>query len=313
VTLGDNVALKSLPDDPTQADVNLTGTLIGVPAVASQSVSAAASGGLLLDRWALQGTLQAAQGGRYTLDLGLVRRPFTVMSGSTISYDGTASDIPTLDIKAEYVVRQWSRPDISIIANVQGSLSTPQISLSSPNAGAGVAQSDLVSYLLIGQPGFDLGQNPSVAASVAAILAPSLNSVVTSSLGRFGTLSNLSFVGAAPDVTTTFDYKNDPARYLTAGRLNSEFQLRSSLPVYLSVSSGLCALAGASQGQNALDVFGQDFGAEMEYRLSPMTRIQLGAEPSTQAQLCSPSFTNLPGLAPTPRQFSLSLSHIWRW
>ena len=144
-----------------------------------------------------------------------------------------------------------------------------------------------------------------------AVLSPSFSSAISSSLGRFGgAFNNLTFVGASADVTKTYDLRNDPIRYITGGRLSKDFQLSSK--VYFSISSGLCTLGGTPQGQAALDQIGQGLGAEFEYRLNPMTRWQAGAEPSTQAQLCS-TFTDLPGFAPTPRQYNFALSHIWRW
>ncbi|HTR78465.1 MAG TPA: translocation/assembly module TamB domain-containing protein, partial [Gemmatimonadaceae bacterium] len=308
VTLGQNVSLKTLPDDPQQANVKLTGTLSVVP-VPSQFGSAEGRAGGLSGRLAPQGVLQAVQGGQYTLDLGLVRRTFTVEPGSTISFDGT-SIIPTLDIQMEYDSRLYGRPDITIVNTLKGPLVPgPKDSLSSPNAGYAASQSDLVSYLLIGGPGFDLGQNPSVAATLGAIFGPSLNPYFSGTLGRF--LGPISFTGASSDVTQRYGTTDPFKDYIIGGRLSYESHVTSN--VYVSLSSGLCTLGGTQQGQSAVDQFSQGLGAQLEYRFSTMSRLQAGTEPSTQAQLCSPSLSNLPGLAPTPRQYSFSFGYTWRW
>ncbi len=94
------------------------------------------------------GELQALRGS-YTV-LG---RRFDVQGG-TVGFVGTPGINPTLDIQAVSRIRRVEGAPFVVNASVQGNLTQPRITLSSEEQG--VAQSDLVSYLIFGRPSYEL-------------------------------------------------------------------------------------------------------------------------------------------------------------
>lgn len=120
------------------------------------------------------GELQALRGS-YTA----MGRRFDVESG-TIAFIGTPGVNPSLDIQAVSRIRRVGLEPLAVTANVTGTLTQPRVTLSSEEQG--VAESDLVSYLIFGRPSYEL------ATGEEAVLA-----------GAAG-----SFVGAAAGAGVTF-------------------------------------------------------------------------------------------------------------
>ncbi|HSG47301.1 MAG TPA: translocation/assembly module TamB domain-containing protein, partial [Longimicrobiales bacterium] len=80
-------------------------------------------------------------------------RTFEVQGG-TVYFIGIPGINPTLDIQAVAPIRRQEGGTLDIRASVQGSLVDPRVSLSTDEAG--LAQSDLVSYLIFGRPSSDI-------------------------------------------------------------------------------------------------------------------------------------------------------------
>jgi hypothetical protein len=97
----------------------------------------------------LVGELQALRG-----SYAVLGRTFEVQGG-TVGFIGTPGINPTLDIQAVARIPQMedSQP-LSVTASVQGTLTQPRVQLSSDDAG--LAESDLVSYLIFGSASPDL-------------------------------------------------------------------------------------------------------------------------------------------------------------
>ncbi|HET9949369.1 MAG TPA: translocation/assembly module TamB [Longimicrobiales bacterium] len=93
----------------------------------------------------LVGDLQALRGSYSPRVLG---RTFEVEEG-TVSFMGQPGINPTLDITARTRVRRRGGDPLEVIATVQGTLVQPLVTLSTEEAG--LAQSDLISYLLFGR------------------------------------------------------------------------------------------------------------------------------------------------------------------
>ncbi|MFH1763382.1 MAG: translocation/assembly module TamB domain-containing protein [Gemmatimonadota bacterium] len=93
-------------------------------------------------------------------------RQFQVEEG-TVSFPGTPGINPDLNIRAVNQVRTQDTGRLEIIATVGGSLLAPRVSLSS-NQPFPIAESDLVSYLIFGQPSYALSSGQSQAANNAA-------------------------------------------------------------------------------------------------------------------------------------------------
>src|SRR5205823_6687056 len=112
-----------------------------------------------------------------TLELGLAARDFTVTRGA-VSFD--ASTTPEIDISAIYRVKRAQKEDIGIIVNVKGPLEPgPRIEFASDQTYE-ISQSDLLSYLITNEPGFDF-TTPG-AAQALSFIAPTLSSFAASAL-----------------------------------------------------------------------------------------------------------------------------------
>lgn len=293
VTLGDAVFLKS-----TEADVRLTGGLNLVPA--TQAARAAPT-----DRLALEGALFTA-GGTYKLNLAVVQRVFQVLDNGTVTFNGSAKN-PILDIKAQYNVPRPGDRDLGVIVNLHGPvLPYPVIDFSS-NAGYDIADSDLLSYLLTGRPGFDFGQNAQTSQAVVSVLAPTLSAVAADRLRQsgFGSWFDvLQFQLGAGSSQSNAGTSEQVKNALTGATLTAEKRIKSN--IYLNVNTGFCSFSqGATVGPLG------DLGASAEYRFDPKLAMKIAYDPPTANRICS--LQSLTGLVPTPGQFSFSLSHTWRF
>ena len=164
VTLGEDVRLKS-----SEVDVRLTGQLELVKS--NTSSRTIGSSGEFVPGLTLNGSLSTT-GGTYTLQFtSAVQRQFNVLPGGVVTFDGSSPETPLIDIRAQYTVRRQRDRDLNVIVNLTGRLPTPQIGFSSDNDYS-LEQSDLLSYLIIGQPGFDFTNS---GAAIGGFVSPTLS------------------------------------------------------------------------------------------------------------------------------------------
>ena len=293
-----------------EANVRLAGELRVLKAAGSTRLYA--SRVEALPGLAVEGALSTV-GGTYNLNLGLVQREFQVMPGGTVTFNG-APENPTLNIFAQYNVKQYHDRDLEIRVNLHGPLLPyPQIDFSSSQEY--ISTSDLLSYLLTGRPGFDFASNPSTQQVVASFLAPTVSAYTADKLRQsFGSVFDafrFELGGASNAQNPGAQTGNlGLSSYLYGATIGAEKQFANNL--FLSVNTGLCQFdpnrgtAGTSFNPLA------SLGAQVEYRFTPALSGQLTYDPSTQARTCSPGLTTI-GVVPTPPQFGLSLSHTWRF
>ena len=129
---------------------------------------------------AMVGELQAVRG--YYTVLG---RQFQVQAGG-VSFIGTPGVNPNLDIEAFHRIRT-PEDDLEVTATVEGTLLSPRVSLSS-SAVFGIAESDLVSYLIFGRPSYALasGQNNYVQGAAGSLLGAAGGATINLALGTVG-------------------------------------------------------------------------------------------------------------------------------
>jgi translocation and assembly module TamB len=301
------------------ADVPLTGDLNIVP-VASTDIASRSRD--YISRLAPVGTIYADRG-RYSLVLPFFSKDFDVQRGGTITFDRDAQWNGVLDISARYVLRKPGQPDIPIIVDVTNRLLTPSVKISS-EASFPISESDLISYLVFGEPGFDIfGQTARTLGGeglVSSLFTPIATSWASEQLkntllGRWFDQFRLST--ASLDQS---DQGTTARNVLYATRLSGGKSFRDNT-IFAGVSYGFCGLN--SQYRQSLQSGGQSYsafdqlGLTLDYRrpssLTSGSTWQAASEPSTVALLCSPAFTGSQGIAPTPRQFSLSYLRFWRW
>jgi hypothetical protein len=216
----------------------------------------------------LTGTLQAPRGA-YRLTVGPVTREFTVSQG-TVRYFGTPDLNAELDIEARHVVHpvptQPGQPqeDVTIVARIGGTLLLPQLRLQAE--GRELAQTEIISYLLFGQPSVDLASGPGGVGSQQALFRSALGSV-------FGELERtlVSDLGVPLDYLEIRPQANayDPNSTVAGARLAAGWQIGEK--TFLVLKAGFC-------GGQQLDVRNA-IGASLQFRLSPEWRTEASFEP----------------------------------
>ena len=298
VVLGNDVRLRS-----SEANVRLTGDL-RVVTQTERSTRTVASTGQLIPRLSLEGIL-TTQGGTYNLNLGPLQREFQVQTGGTVTFAGDPEN-PTLNIDAQYNVKQYHDRDLGVIVNLHGPLLPyPVIDLRS-NADYYISETDLLSYLLTGKPGFDFN---SQASQVLSLLAPTLSAVAADRIRQ--SVPGLDMLRFELGTTQT-ENANAPSNatvkdYLYTSTIGAEKQITKDL--FVSLNTGLCQFeSGGFTGTNWL----AGTGAKIEYRITDRLSVQGGYDPSTATRTCG-TRQNFIGVSPTPPNYSISFSHTWRF
>ena len=317
VVLGDEVWLRS-----REANIKLGGSLDVRSAEKQSTLASAARGPKGYDTaprygLALAGTLTADRGS-YTLDLSPapVQREFGVERG-TITFFGQAEFNPQVDITATHDVKRMNQPDLMIQVHLSGFLyPNPTIDLTSTNEPY-LSTSDLVSYLVTGQPTYALNSGElGVVQQVSNVVGPTLSAVAAAGLrgaglGYFDQLQIQS--GAAPTFATGTNSQTNIKDYIFGTRLGAEKQISNNL--FFSFSAGLCSFSRENNNvanQNAFNGFVDALSGKLEYRFNPHLSIQAGTDPSTQNLYCRSNYS-LGNVVQTPRQWGLSLLRTWHF
>jgi translocation and assembly module TamB len=308
VTLGDEVRLQS-----REANIVLGGEL-NIQQRAKRSANVASTGTLESDSslvLVFDGVLRAERG-TYTLDLGpLVRREFQV-EGGTVTFFGAADLAPELDIRALHRVRTAEGGERNIRVRLTGTLSNPVLDLESAESFA-MSQSDMVSYLIFGQPNFALTSEGSNYVQLAAQqIFPAATSFAAAQLR--------SFLGPAADFLQLRPGSTDLTKLgangfgstvgdvISTSRFGGEAQLTQRLYLSVSAGTGLCSDDAADQ-QRWRDIWIEGLSGKLEYRLSDDASLRVGKEPGTTS--CRAA--SVGRVVQAPSQWGLSLFKTWRF
>lgn len=284
IRLGRDVRLRS-----TEANVLLTGDL-----TLTKSNSLAARGEQI------EGTLFTVSG-TYNLKLGLVQREFQVLPGGTVTFDGPPTT-PRLNIRAQYNVPQVRDRPLGVIVTLSDRMPNPKLSFSS-NATYDISQSDLLSYLLTGRPGFAYTNETNASgADLAALLSPTVGVWASEGLRRalpfFDVLQLQLGAGNSSDIATNGVFSRQGLQsYITAATVDIGRQLTNKL--FVAGTVNFCQLSAAS-----------NYGARLEYRFQPTITLQASYDPPPLAGTCGQQIVSL---VQQPSQASFSLLQTWRF
>jgi hypothetical protein len=292
VNIGDAVWLRS-----SEANVKLGGSLNVTLGRSPQTGERS--------QLALEGTLNAVRGTyRLTLVDPFVQPTFDVESG-TLRFFGTPDVNPTLDIRAIHTIRQPTQRsanlrDIRVRVTIGGTLARPTLTLDNPD-NLPLSQSDLLSYLITGEPGLALdntsGQYRSQLASFALRYGGNL---LTSAIPR--NLVDIVEIQTGRINDASAAQQNDPYLY---SLLNSRAIVGKQIGNnwFLGLSTGLCFV-------NANN-FKDNFGLKLEYRFNSIYTAQAGIEPGSSDVTCA---RNAPQIQQqTPRQLGVDFFRTWRF
>jgi len=287
VVIGEDVWLRS-----SEANVELGGSLL---VTRTRPVDGEAP------QVGLVGALNATRG-TYVLNLGIVQPTFQVERG-TLRFFGSPEVNPRLDIRAIHTVRQprrsLAREDIRILASLAGTLRDPELSLSSADS-LPLSQSDLLSYLVTGEPAFALtGTSTEYAEQLLTLGGRLAGTIISARIPR--TLFDIVEVrtgavrlgsgpgGASPSyLSTLYD-----TRVILGKQLSDRW--------YLGLSTGLCRAN-----------FAENLGLRLEYRLSSTYFAQGGIEPGSGDLSCVGP-TTARAFQQTPPQLGADLFRSWRF
>ena len=254
---------------------------------------------------ALEGTLNAVRGTyRLTLVDPFVQPTFDVASGS-LRFFGTPDLNPTLDIRAIHTIRQPNQRsanlrDIRVRVNIAGTLSRPTLTLDNPD-NIPLSQSDLLSYLITGEPAIALDNSPGLYRSQLASFALRYGStLLTSAIPR--NLVDIVEIQTGRINDAQASRQNDPYLY---SLLNSRAIVGKQIgnQWFLGLSTGLCFV-------NANN-FKDNFGLKLEYRFNAIYTAQAGVEPGSTDVTCA---RNAPQIQQqTPRQLGFDFFRTWRF
>jgi hypothetical protein len=287
VVLGEDVWLRS-----SEANVELGGSLRLTRGL-SESENRA--------QLALVGTLNATRG-TYVLNLAVVQPTFHVERG-TVRFFGTPDINPILDIRAIHTVRQprrtIAREDVRILATITGNLRAPQLSLSSAD-NLNLSQSDLLSYLVTGEPAFALtGTSTEYAEQLLTLGGRLAGNLISARIPR----SLFDIV----EVRTGAVRLESGSSNVSTSYLNTLYNTRVILGKqlsdrwYMGLSTGLCRAN-----------FTEGLGLHLEYRFSSTYFAQGGIEPGSGDVACVGT-TTARTFQQTPPQLGLDLFRTWRF
>jgi hypothetical protein len=292
VNIGDAVWLRS-----SEANVKLGGSLNVTLGRSSRTGERS--------QLALEGTLNAVRGTyRLTLVDPFVQPTFDVESGS-LRFFGTPDLNPTLDIRAIHTIRQPNQRsanlrDIRVRVNIGGTLSQPTLTLDNPD-NLPLSQSDLLSYLITGEPGIGLDNSQGLYAAQFASFALRYGSnLLTSAIPR--NLVDIVEIQTGRINDATAARQADPYLYsLLNSRAIVGKQIGSNW--FLGLSTGLCFVNASN--------FKDNFGLKLEYRFNSIYTAQAGIEPGSSDVTCA---RNAPQIQQqTPRQLGVDFFRTWRF
>jgi translocation and assembly module TamB len=289
VDIGPDVWLRS-----SEANIKLGGSL---------NVTMASGGPGQPPQLALQGTLSADKG-TYRLNLvdPFVQPTFDVQRG-TLTFYGDTQLNPLLDIAAIHTVRQpriqtANGRDVRVEVDITGTLARPALGLKNPD-NLPLSESDLLSYLVTGEPAVGLDNT---GTQVAALGVRTAANLLVSALPR-NVVDYLEIQTAAPGSDP--NQASSLSQYY--GLLNTRAILGKQVGSkwFVGLSTGLCFVSSS--------LFKENLGLQLEYRISPVLSAQAAIEPGSSAR-CDPTGQKLV-IPPnqTPSQLGFDLFRNWRF
>jgi translocation and assembly module TamB len=279
IAIGENVWLRS-----QEANIKLGG-----------AVSVTRQG----DRLTLVGPLLANRG-TYRLYLGPVVRTFEVQRGVITFYGGPVID-PTLDIVAVHSVRQAGseRREVRIRVTIGGTLLQPRLGLSSDER-IQISETQILSYLVSGQPTFVAENSDQLQTAVATIL-PTLGALFEQAIVEQLRFVDMFQLQAGTTTLGQSTFLQDLGGAIAQSRIALGKQLTER--TFLSANAGLCTFAGDAQDLRFIDAL----GLTLEHRLNHGFSVQLSVEPATNKALCRTDVIEFN----RPRQIGLDLFREW--
>lgn len=267
----------------------------------TDELRAQVSGELLLDKTPTEfrvfGTLEGDRGA-FTLRLGPITRRFDIVS-ATVQFFGTPEPNPALDVTASRVIPGPGERRIEILMHIGGTLDAPTVAFTTAD-GATIPESEILSFLIFGQPSFALAD---------AILPG--ESVLTETLFGVGGLAEVAVLELEELLLAGLGFPLDfiqlrPEPGTLIGVPTLVFGAEVADDLFLTVDAGLTTFLGAPEAStNAWTV-------TLEWRIDPEWTLVVGVAPVNRGRLFRGFGTALPVVTPD-QQFIVELRRRWTY
>jgi hypothetical protein len=241
------------------------------------------------------GTLEGTRG-QYILAAGPIVRRFDIVA-ATVRFLGTGELNPQIDITARRRVIDPGGRHVEIDVRVGGTARSPTLALASPDAEQ-MPQSELLSFLLFGQPSFALGGG----------VIPGEALLEHTFVGGLAELASLELeqaivqdLGLPVDI---FQIRWGAGRFGGFGTPTIFLGREVTTDVWLTVETGLAALFAETEGGT------ETWAVRLEWAMDRRTVLRAGYEPVRPGRLLRGLRFALPATRPQ-QQFSLELRRRW--
>jgi hypothetical protein len=244
------------------------------------------------DDFPISGTLSGNRG-QYTLIAGPIIRRFDIIS-SQVRFLGNPQPNPAIDITARRIVLDQSGRQFDVDVRITGTAQNPTLQLAGGTPGQ-IAESELLSYLVFGQPSFALGEQLPGDQLLGQTYAGAFWEVIALELER-------SLGGIGLDIFQirlgqgAFGGIGSPT--IVVGR-----QVRSD--VFLTLETALAGLFGGGEGVST-------FALRLDWTFDRRSRLRLAWEPVYRGRALRSAVFALP-LQPPRQQFLLELRRSWTY
>jgi hypothetical protein len=243
------------------------------------------------------GTLSGTRG-QYTLVAGPLVRRFDVVAAQ-VRFLGSPTPNPAIDITARRIVFDPAGRQVDVDVRITGTMETPRIAIAGGDA-LGIAESELLSFLIFGQPTFALGGE----------YLPGEDLLQQTFVGGFAELMAIELErglgGLGLDVFQIRLGTGGPFGGLDRPTLVLGRQLRPD--VFITVETGLTALfGGGGQGEAPLSL-----AARLDWAFDQRSRLRFAWEPVYGGRAFRGAALALP-LTDPEQQFLLELRRRWTY
>jgi hypothetical protein len=248
-----------------------------------------------LDETRVYGDLSGERG-NFTLQIGPIIRRFDIVAAN-VRFFGAPQPDPAIDVTASRIVFGPGGTEIEILARVGGTVSYPTLTLST-GTGVPIPESELLSFLLFGQPSFALGETGLVSGGVfQGIIA-----------GGLVDLAAMELEHALIDVIgLPLDFVHIRPGQGTLGFEGATLILGRQVArdLFVTVDAGLSGIFGDVPTRNTLAV-------RLEWRIDREWRLRLGIEPVDRRRFYD---IDLPGdaAAAADQQITVEIRRRWTY
>jgi hypothetical protein len=243
------------------------------------------------------GTLAGTRG-QYTLVAGPIVRRFDIVSAQ-VRFLGAPAPNPAIDITARRIVYDPGGRELPVDVRITGTLETPRLSLAGADV-VDIAESELLSFLLFGQPSFALGGQ----------YLPGDALLEQTFLGGFAELAAIELErglsGLGLDI---FQIRLGPGPLAGIGSPTVIMGRQLASDVFLTVETGITALFGTDgTDQSVLNTW----AVRLDWTFDPRSRLRLAVEPVFAGRSLRGSVLALPLTPPRP-QGLIELRRRWTY